>query len=444
LFRALGCGKFARMSSIPPTDENRLPRRKVLRGGLAGLAAVLMSPVLKACDSDSMSDAGGGVDARPRDAGVDGGHMGFPTRDIPSPPALRSLIADIGPLGDADANSVRLAPGFTSRVIATTRVPVQGTSHPWHTAPDGGATFATEDGGWIYVSNSETPLIGGVSAIRFDSSGVITDAYPILEGTSINCAGGKTPWHTWLSCEEAANGLVYETDPWGELGWLVRPALGVFKHEAVAVDPANGHLYLSEDEDDGNFYRFVPDAMNAAGFPDLTAGTLESAELDMDGNVTWHALPDPQRLMGTNTRRQAPTATPFDGGEGIWHHDGTIYLSTKGDTRVWAYDIAAANMQVIYDGEALMDPPPLDGVDNLTVSCCGDVLVAEDQGAMQIVAILPTGELKPIMQIVGHDGSEVTGPAFDPSGTRLYFSSQRGAGGGGITYEVSGPFHEPA
>ncbi len=61
---------------------------------------------------------------------------------------------------------------------------------------------------------------------------------------------------------------------------------------------------------------------------------------------------------------------------------------------------------------------------------------------MQVVAILPSGELKPLLQVVGADSSEITGPAFDPSGTRLYFSSQRG-GTSGITYEVTGPFHEP-
>ena len=62
---------------------------------------------------------------------------------------------------------------------------------------------------------------------------------------------------------------------------------------------------------------------------------------------------------------------------------------------------------------------------------------------MRIVAILPSGELKPLVQIEGQDSSEITGPAFDPSGTRLYFSSQRATGSlGGITYEITGPFHE--
>ncbi len=98
---------------------------------------------------------------------------------------------------------------------------------------------------------------------------------------------------------------------------------------------------------------------------------------------------------------------------------------------------------MLYDGEAISDPP-LTGVDNVTVSCCGDVLVAEDGGSMQIVAILPDASTKVLMQVTGQDSSEITGPAFDPSGTRLYFSSQRGSGDGGITFEITGPFHEPA
>ena len=81
-------------------------------------------------------------------------------------------------------------------------------------------------------------------------------------------------------------------------------------------------------------------------------------------------------------------------------------------------------------------------MDNVTVSPSGEVLVAEDGGDMQIVAITPSGEILPIMQVANHPNSEVTGPAFDPSGTRLYFSSQRGAAGtssDGVTYEISGP-----
>src|SRR5690606_298681 len=119
------------------------------------------------------------------------------------------------------------------------------------------------------------------------------------------------------------------------------------------------------------------------------------------------------------TREQVPGATVFDGGEGIWFHDDVVYVATKGDNRVWAYDVEAARLSVLYDRATAADPDALRGVDNLTVSCCGDVLVAEDGGSMQVVAVLPDGTLRPLVQVVGHDGSEITGPAFDPSGTRL-------------------------
>ena len=431
-------------------DSRRLiPRRRVLRGGLAGLAAALVGPTLGGCDGESGEDSGvvdsSSGDARVMDTEVpDAGGIVFPPRTIPDPPALRSLIDMIGPLQAADSNGVRVAPGFSARVIATSGQMVTGTSHSWHLQPDGGAVFGTEDGGWIYVSNSEVPFVGGVSAIRFDDDANILDAYPVLSDTNVNCAGGPTPWHTWLSCEETPQGRVYECDPWGDTPAVVRPALGKFKHEAAAIDPVRGHVYLTEDVGDGAFYRYTPSGMNVHGFPNLSAGDLQVAIVDAGGAVSWQSVPDPFYEDGTPTRSQVAGTTPFDGGEGIWFHDDIVYFSTKGDTRVWAYDVAGASIAVIYDGE-MMSMPPLRGVDNLTVSCCGDVLVAEDGGSMQIVAILPGGGTVPIMQIEGQDSSEVTGaPAFDPSGTRLYFSSQRGTDGAGITYEISGPFHEPA
>nr|MBK7069612.1 hypothetical protein [Deltaproteobacteria bacterium] len=94
------------------------------------------------------------------------------------------------------------------------------------------------------------------------------------------------------------------------------------------------------------------------------------------------------------TRMQVPGSTVFRGGEGIWYHAGVIYFSTKGTNQVWAYNVAAATISVLYDGRS-MAMPGIRGVDNLTVSCCGDVLVGEDQGSMQIVAILPSGSSSP-------------------------------------------------
>jgi hypothetical protein len=195
--------------------------------------------------------------------------------------------------------------------------------------------------------------------------------------------------------------------------------------------------------DQGNARFSVPTSVS--GRIDFSAGKLQVAEVASDKKVTWHDLPDPTFEGSTPTRTQVAQVTHFDGGEGVAHHDGVIYFSTKGDNRVWEYHIADETMDVLYDAEALTDPI-LTGVDNLIVTCCGDVLVAEDGGDMQVVAILPDGTLKLLLQVEGHATSEITGLAFSPDGTRLYFSSQRGVNGngGGITYEVSGPFHLPA
>lgn len=412
---------------------SQMTRRTVLRGGLASLAAL----VATACKTDA-------EDTSPVDTG-----LGTPPRVIPDPLPLRSLIDEIGELGEPNELGMRLPPGFSARIIARSGKPVlPGSDYLWHLWPDGGAVYATEDGGWIYVSNCELPIVGGVGAVRFDTEGTIVAAYPILEGTNINCAGGKTPWHTWLSCEEIDRGRVFECDPWGEAEAVERPALGRFKHEAAAVDPVNAHIYLTEDESNGRLYRFVPDQLTEAGHPDLTAGTLEVAVVTVDedggGDVAWVTVPDPLASGEVPTRLQVAEATVFNGGEGIWYHDGVVYFATKGDDRVWALTIASNKLRVLYH-RATSETPILSGVDNVTVSCCGDVLIAEDGGSMQIIVILPSGELRPLMQIVGQDSSEVTGPAFDPSGTRLYFSSQRAEGlSNGITYEISGPFHEPA
>src|SRR5690606_13891950 len=121
------------------------------------------------------------------------------------------------------------------------------------------------------------------------------------------------------------------------------------------IDPIRGHVYLTEDQEDGRLYRYVPAALTAAGHPDLTAGTLEVAVVAGDGAVSWVALPDPQYTGATPTREQVPGATVFDGGEGIWFHDDIVYVATKGDNRVWAYDVDAARLSVLYDRATAAD-----------------------------------------------------------------------------------------
>ncbi|MFC9606043.1 alkaline phosphatase PhoX [Streptomyces niveus] len=344
-----------------------------------------------------------------------------------------------GALGSADANNIRLPAGFTSRVVARSGQTVPGTSYTWHNAPDGGACYA-DGSGWIYVSNSEINPSGGAGALRFSSAGAITGAYRILSGTRQNCAGGSTPWNTWLSCEEVDRGYVYETDPWGADAAVRRDAMGRFKHEAAAADPVRRVIYLTEDETNGCFYRFTPTTWG-----DLSSGTLQvlRASTATSGSFTWATVPDPDGTP-TVTRDQVSGAKRFNGGEGCYYADGSVWFTTKGDNRVWRVDPAASTYELTYDDSLVSGGgAPLTGVDNVTGSPSGDLFVAEDGGNLEICVITPDDVVAPFLRVGGQSGSEITGPAFSPDGSRLYFSSQRGTSGsssGGITYEVTGPF----
>lgn len=353
--------------------------------------------------------------------------------------------------------------GFTVREVARSgRRAVPGADYAWHPAPDGGAVFAVDDGGWIYVSNSEMPAVGsgGAGALRFDTRGKLIDSYAIARGTTNNCAGGPTPWGTWLSCEEIPFGLVHECDPAGERPAVRRPALGAFTHEAAAVDPVHGHIYLTEDMPDGCLYRFVPDRYPAGGRADLDSGRLEAALVTgrdprQTRPVRWARVPDPLprgRLFGlvsgTPTRWQVDGAARFDGGEGCWYHAGVVYFSTKGDNRIWALDTDRQLLDLVYDRRRDDGfDPAIHDVDNVTVSRGGDILVAEDGAEMRLVVVGPGVQPFELVNIRGHRGSEITGPGFSPDGSRLYFSSQRGPAGDsrdGRTYEMRGPFFNGA
>ncbi len=259
-----------------------LTRRRLLRSGLLAATAVSFGPQFwrnaMAATGDRLAQAG------------------------PGP---------YGPLLPPDANGIELPKGFSSRLIARSGRSVAGTGYTFPVFPDGQATYATPDGGWILVTNSEVPLVGGASAIRFDRDGEIADAYRILGGTSTNCAGGPTPWGTWLSCEEVEGGRVWECDPTGARRAVVHEAMGVFKHEAACVDPAEQVVYLTEDIGGGGLYRFTP-----TDYPDLSDGLLEIACDGGGGRVAWNVVPNLAGGSGEPTREQVAGSLKFARGEG--------------------------------------------------------------------------------------------------------------------------------
>jgi secreted PhoX family phosphatase len=414
-----------------------LHRRRLLQRGLVASCVLGVGPGLWGC-----SERGSPRSAAPLRHERRGSNI----------PLLGGDLDEVAVVNDPDTR-MRIPRGFSVREVARSGQPaVPGGRYAWHRSPDGGATFATSDGGWIYVSNCEASGEGegGVGALRFDAAGELRDSYSICSGTTRNCAGGATPWGTWLSCEEFPGGLVYECDPSGERPAVVRPALGRFTHEAAAVDPVRRHLYLTEDKPDGNLYRFVPDEYPTGGRASLDRGELQVAVIEgrdpgQSRSIRWQALAEPlPERGGVPTRRQVAGAATFNGGEGCWYHDGIVYFTTKGDNRVWAIDTRAQTLDLVYDKATdRAFEPGINDVDNLTVSAGGDILVAEDGAEMRIVVVGPGVKPFELVNVLGHRGSEITGPAFSPDGSRLYFSSQNGVAGHGSdgrTYELTGPF----
>lgn len=401
-------------------------------------------------------------------------------------PAIDADQSSYGPLGPPDLDGLMYPAGFAGRVLARSGLPVGLTPHVWPVFPDGAACFPRTDpdgkivDGWILVVNSENPpaadvgllpevqdLLGGASAIVFNGDGAIVDAYWVLKNTRSNCAGGVTPWGSWLSCEEfdytvrtrgaapSDAGRVFEcfpADP-GGLGAREVPLLGRFKHEAAAFD-AQGRVYLTEDMTDGCLYRFTP-AGGLGTSASLDAGELHAVRCGPDGGpVTWVGPIDPTAALEA-TRKQAKAlgATAFEGGEGCFHHRGTVLFTTKGDDRVWALTLGDGvpdTVEVLYNGGADGDAGVLNGVDNIIVSPhTGKIYVAEDGDNMEVVVIETTAGVRTAAPLVRATGpqhgqrssspvplaSEITGLALSPDGTRLYFNGQRSFGLG-VSYEV--------
>tara|TARA_R110000850_G_scaffold91742_14_gene194687 strand:+ start:41220 stop:43289 length:2070 start_codon:yes stop_codon:yes gene_type:complete len=451
-----------------------LNRRSLLRGVFMGLGATAIPTWMM---QEAMAQSGSSE--------IDVPLGPLAAQDF-GPLELKNVADDI-----TTVNHQLYAPaGFDVRVIMRNGFnPVSKTTNGvvGHLDPDGGAVFMhPSDGGWVYVSNEEnTP--GGVGATRFDAAGNIIDYYRILDGTRNNCAGGATPWGTWMSCEETSGGYVWECQPFGTAADAVRKdALGARPgREAVAVDPINNAIYQTLDSGNQPFVRFVSNADDLEVLPNgVTRMRCESGvsqrlyipafnELPaFNGSIPNNSATSAQLRLARPVQWVAETEahTTFNGGEGIWYYEipealrttpaagtvptrGVMFFATKNDGRVWALDLENNLIELIVDGqngqafENLRPGQPAlanwNQVDNVVVSPSGDAMVAEDGSNMRLAIVINNQPSKLLMQITAGN-SEITGPAFTPDGSRLYFSRQNGPNvpgrlTRGTTYEMTIP-----
>ena len=359
-------------------------------------------------------------------------------------------------------------------------------------AHDGMAAFASSRSRIRLVRNHEIrtgkafaddPLYdpnggGGTTTIEFDTeSGSVIDAWVSLAGTAVNCAGGPTPWGSWLSCEETVlgpggenaygmpHGYVFEVPADGTATAEPYRGMGRFVHEAVSVDPETGIVYETEDQGQAGFYRFIPaepGRLASGGHLEMLALENRKGADTRKGQtpgawepVRWVPIsePDPDPIENGSVFAQGVRegGATFARLEGTWHGNGHIYIvSTNGGDaesgQVWEYDPTGERLALLYEspGAEVLDMP-----DNICVSPRGGLVLCEDgDGEDYVRGLTTSGEIFPFAKnnvVLGgernglegdfRDG-EFAGATYSPDGRWLFFNAQKP----GISFAVTGPW----
>lgn len=358
---------------------------------------------------------------------------------------------------------------------------------------DGMAAFRHADGVHL-VRNHEkgpgTPFIpgadgavydptasGGTTTLVFDpDSGQLVEHYASLSGTIRNCAGGPTPWGSWLTCEETTviqpngmrHGYVFDVPSAGKGDAVPLKGLGRFSHEAAAIDPATGIVYLTEDASSSALYRFVPDRPG-----DLTAGTLQAMKLEGTATTApwttgaeaavaeWVQVDQPDPGVGepsTWAQASGKGAARIVRGEGAWYGNGVVYVvSTSGGPagqgQVFAYDPVADSFRALFVSPAAST---LNAPDNICVSPRGGLVLCEDGNGLEYLhGLTPAGEIFPFAENAvvipaggvpgkqaqpgSYTGSEWCGAAFEPKNGNWLFANIQSPG---FTVAITGPWKQ--
>ena len=404
----------------------------------------------------------------------------------------RGQTAGYGPLVPANDQTtglplLLLPEGFKYLSFGWTRDPLDN-GRPTPGVHDGMAAFAAGRGRVRLVRNHEvgpgTPFSasaynlaagGGTTTIEFDThTGEVIGATDSLSGTIRNCAGGPTPWGTWLTCEETTmqlaghpHGYVFEVPSDGMGDPLPLRDMGRFSHEAVAVDPATGYVYETEDAGNSSgLYRFIPNTpgrlsdggalsmlkLRGANLANLGASYATGTRFD----VEWVPIgtPDnPAPIAGNFVWLQgrAQGAATFARLEGCWYgNDAKIYVvSTSGGLgqgQIWEYDPAAETIRLLFQspGAAVLNAP-----DNITVSPRGGLVLCEDGNGEEFMhGLTVEGEIFPFAKnnivldgerngFVGDfRGSEWAGACYSPDGRWLFANIQNP----GVSFAITGPW----
>jgi len=343
---------------------------------------------------------------------------------------------------------------------------------------------STQDG---FASAYDPYAAGGCTNLLFDSkNGKWMNAWTSLAGTLKNCAGGPTPWKTWLSCEESVaengskqedgkvlelaqkHGYIFDVPAQGIAKPVPLKAMGRFVHEAVAVNPETGIVYETEDRTPAGFYRFVPERpgklveggklemLSVRGGPDLIGHADPSASYQ----VEWVLIdyPDMAHSLGTQDgggvyeQGRKKGGSPFARLEGCWWGNGVCYfVSTSGGRskagQIWQYDPKREILKLVFESTG---PDQMDSPDNVTVSPRGGLVLCEDGGRspQKLHALSPSGVRLDLawnnIQLRGERngfsgdfrGVEWGGASFSPDGKWLFVNIQTP----GITFAIQGPW----